>query len=459
MEEEEVGWVVLVGLWHSEPLTRGFYIVGRLVSSKSFHPKAPHTTLRAAFNPVRGMEFKVMDEEQFLIKFFHILDHNRVLERCPWAYDKNLLVLAPVEAEDDPKLVDLSRSDLHIHIHGLPLGKMTKEVASFIGNKLGKFKKVDLDSKADVWESSVCIRVSLDITKPLKRALKIRMVLGDEQLVTFTYERLLNFCYLCGCLGHLSRQCEIQLHDGFCDPDDNSMYGNWLRVAAPSSYRTRVGAYSSREVSGASRRPTFVSRSSLQSQSVRPPPPIEVPLYLVVLAHLPQITASSMITPHRLFRLPWLYLPLPRNRYCLTTLIWLHLLLLPHPQSPLYPPHHTEPPSGTLHPVHLSPPCDHRSPIPPLFLPHQPASTPSSPPDIPPPCKHPKKANPNPRPISHIVIASPNPIFSQKRHLADENSSDELETQGLSKSCRLIAPLLDVTNLEAATAGQSRHSP
>ncbi|KAL0356430.1 UNVERIFIED_CONTAM: hypothetical protein Sradi_4089900 [Sesamum radiatum] len=271
-EEEEVGWVVPTGLWHSEPLTRGFYIVGRLVSSKPFHPEALQNTLGLAFNPVRGMEFKLMEENKFLLKFFHILDRNRVLERCPWAYDKNLLVLDPVEAEDDPKLVDLSCCDFHIHVHGLPLGKMTKEIASFIGNKLGQFKEVDLDSKGDVWGSSVRIRVSIDITKPLKRALKIRMVLGDEQLITFTYERLPNFYYLCGCLGHLSRQCEIQLQDGFCDPGGNTPYGNWLRAATLLSYRGRVGANASaRGLSEYTSRPTFVSRSSLQSQSALPP--------------------------------------------------------------------------------------------------------------------------------------------------------------------------------------------
>ncbi|KAL0389051.1 UNVERIFIED_CONTAM: hypothetical protein Scaly_0262200 [Sesamum calycinum] len=181
-EEEDTGLVFPTGLWHSESLTTGFFIVGRLVSSKSFHPEALHTTLR-----------------------------DRVLDRYPWAYEKKLLVWAPIEAVDNPNLVDLSWCDFRIHIHGLPLGKMTRDLAAFIGNNLGKFKEVDLDSNGEVWGSSVRIRASVDITKPLKRALKIRTVLGDEQLVTFTYERLSNFCYLCGVMGHLSRQCEVQL--------------------------------------------------------------------------------------------------------------------------------------------------------------------------------------------------------------------------------------------------------
>ncbi|KAK4434945.1 hypothetical protein Salat_0657500 [Sesamum alatum] len=50
-EEEESGVVFPTGLWHAEPLTSGFFVVGRLLSTKSFHPEALHNTLKLAFNP------------------------------------------------------------------------------------------------------------------------------------------------------------------------------------------------------------------------------------------------------------------------------------------------------------------------------------------------------------------------------------------------------------------------
>ncbi|KAL0445985.1 UNVERIFIED_CONTAM: hypothetical protein Slati_1726400 [Sesamum latifolium] len=50
-EDEEAGEVCPAGLWHSEPLAKGYFVVGRLVSSKSFHPEALHTTLRGSFQP------------------------------------------------------------------------------------------------------------------------------------------------------------------------------------------------------------------------------------------------------------------------------------------------------------------------------------------------------------------------------------------------------------------------
>ncbi|KAL0322092.1 UNVERIFIED_CONTAM: hypothetical protein Scaly_2505600 [Sesamum calycinum] len=236
--EEKIGVLCPAGLWHTDALVRDFFVVCHLVSSKSFPPEALQSTLRAAFNPVKGMDFKLLK----------------------------------VEVNDDPKMIDLSSCDFHIHIHSLPMEKMNQEVASFIGNKLGIFKEVELDRNGEIWGSSVRIRVSIDVSKPLKRALKLRIVLGDENLVTFTYERLQNFCYLCGCLGHLSHQCEIQLQEGFSDLGDKTPYGNWLRATAPLSSRGRISENGVRDSGGIPRHPTFTSRNSLQSQPELPPP-------------------------------------------------------------------------------------------------------------------------------------------------------------------------------------------
>ncbi|KAK4383855.1 hypothetical protein Sango_3112700 [Sesamum angolense] len=84
----------------------GFYVVGRVLSSKPFHPEALQSTLRMAFNPGKGMDFKMIEGDRFLLQFFHSLDRERVLARSPWAYDKNLVILAPVDYEDNPNLVD-----------------------------------------------------------------------------------------------------------------------------------------------------------------------------------------------------------------------------------------------------------------------------------------------------------------------------------------------------------------
>ncbi|KAL0443965.1 UNVERIFIED_CONTAM: hypothetical protein Slati_2119200 [Sesamum latifolium] len=75
---------------------------------------------------------------------------------------------------------------------------------------------------------------------PLPRALKLRTTMCEEQLVTFTYERLPNFCYLCGCLGHIAKYCSKQYEDGFHDPGTETPFGPWLRAPNPIKPRPKA---------------------------------------------------------------------------------------------------------------------------------------------------------------------------------------------------------------------------
>ncbi|KAL0456431.1 UNVERIFIED_CONTAM: hypothetical protein Slati_0982300 [Sesamum latifolium] len=134
--------------------------------------------------------------------------------------------------------VDLNWCEFYVHIHDLPLSKMNLGIASFIGNSIGKFRDLEMEDSGRAWGSSLCIRVALNVTQPLIRALRVCTTMGDNLVVSFTYERLQNFCYLCGRLGHIDTYCELRFDEGFQDPGQTMPYGAWLR-APPSSWGTR----------------------------------------------------------------------------------------------------------------------------------------------------------------------------------------------------------------------------
>ncbi|KAK4394419.1 Nitrate reductase [NADH] [Sesamum angolense] len=209
-----------------------------------------------------GSSLALTKEDQSGLVFSH-RDRDRVLEHCPYAFDKTLLVLAPVEAEDDPNLMDLNWCKFHIHIHGLPLGKITQEIDVFIGNRLEKFKEVDLDRNGEVLGSSICIWVALDITKPFKRALKLHTVLGDDHLIFFTYERLQNFCYLCGCLG-TSCGVSFNFKRAFVTPGEYTLW-TISRSTSLNSHGRNCG-FPTRGNANAPLCTIFMTCSSLQSQ-------------------------------------------------------------------------------------------------------------------------------------------------------------------------------------------------
>ncbi|KAL0412201.1 UNVERIFIED_CONTAM: hypothetical protein Slati_3809800 [Sesamum latifolium] len=144
------------------------------------------------------------------------------------------MVLNSIGPNENPMHVDLDRCDFFVHVHDLPLNKMNLGIATIIGNSLGRFRDMEMDDTGRAWGTTLRIRVSLDVTAPLKRALRLCTTRGEEHLVSLTYERLQNFCYLCGVLGHISKYCEVHFEDGFEDPGDDTPYGPWLRAPVPT---------------------------------------------------------------------------------------------------------------------------------------------------------------------------------------------------------------------------------
>ncbi|CAN1747582.1 hypothetical protein LINPERHAP1_LOCUS3128 [Linum perenne] len=53
------------------------------------------------------------------------------------------------------------------------------------------------------------LRVRLDVRQPLKREKRVRRNQSEAVVCEFRYERLPNFCYICGKLGHIDRHCEV----------------------------------------------------------------------------------------------------------------------------------------------------------------------------------------------------------------------------------------------------------
>ncbi|KAL0448004.1 UNVERIFIED_CONTAM: hypothetical protein Slati_1928300 [Sesamum latifolium] len=259
IEEEDMGVVMPAGVWNSDFEARGFHLVGSILSHKPYNNEALKSVLQSSFNPAKGMHITFIENGRFLLKIFHITDRTRVLESGPWAFEKNLILLAMVSDDENPAEMELHWCDFYVRIHGLSIGRMAKEVASFIGGKIGRLKEFDQQKGQESWGSFMRLRVAIDVMKPLLRVLKIRTVMGDEQPVTFPFERLPNYCYLCGKLGHISKWCETRFEEGFIDPGVLSPYGPWFRAQTPQ--------HSFSPTSSQDLRPRFNSRHLLPGSS------------------------------------------------------------------------------------------------------------------------------------------------------------------------------------------------
>lgn len=76
--------------------------------------------------------------------------------------------------------------------------------------------------------------MELDLRKPLKRGTVVRYQ-GKYLRVFFRYERLQNFCFACGRLGHQLKDCEEavdQDEEGYEEVEEKDLpFGPWLRAS------------------------------------------------------------------------------------------------------------------------------------------------------------------------------------------------------------------------------------
>ena len=115
----------------------------------------------------------------------------------------------------------------------------------------------------------------MDITKPLKRFQMIR-VKGDNTVkVSFKYERLPQFCFLCGLMNHTDKDCSYVV-----DEDEGIEYGWGLDLRTSpckgfSKYKEEIDALKLRKCLFVFK-PTSSSGSTVLNQSSLKPPDVFV---------------------------------------------------------------------------------------------------------------------------------------------------------------------------------------
>ncbi|KAL2900831.1 RNA-binding protein lark [Bienertia sinuspersici] len=105
------------------------------------------------------MEARQIETNTFSFQFFHWKDKQRVIEDQPWHFNKHALCL-------------------------------------------------NLDI-----ERSLRIRILLDVRKPLKDHINLKVRGGKVLKVQVKYERFPLLCFVCGCIGHNDKECNLYHED------------------------------------------------------------------------------------------------------------------------------------------------------------------------------------------------------------------------------------------------------
>ena len=164
-------------------------LVGRYLTEKNINMRAMMTKMANVCKPTMGINIKEIDPGIFLFQFYHREDMLWVLNGGPWSFDNAMLIVNRIPIGEEPLNVPLWSLELWIQIHDLSKGFMSEAVGKQLWDFFGEFVMCDAKNNSSIWMGYMCIKIRLDVCKPLKRRKKIKKKNGPEFVVQCKYER------------------------------------------------------------------------------------------------------------------------------------------------------------------------------------------------------------------------------------------------------------------------------
>jgi hypothetical protein len=205
-------------------------VVGKLVADRYVSKETIKTTLQGLWRS-KGMSFKALGENLFIIEFEKSRDKKRVLDGRPWVFEGSLFLVEDYDARIPPGKITFDRASFWVRMFELPLGCMGREVGRKIGSTVGIVEEVDTEVDGVGWGEYLRVKISIDLAKPLSRGRKMKLE-GKSDWVAFQYERLPKFCFQCGVICHGPEGC-LKRTD-LRNQGDKAQYGPWLRAPSPT---------------------------------------------------------------------------------------------------------------------------------------------------------------------------------------------------------------------------------
>lgn len=201
-------------------------IVAKVMLQKKINTDAFRAVMISIWKIHNATRIENAGDNVFVIQFRSFLENARVLADGPWTFDRALIILnSPNDFESINSLV-FSHTQIWIQIHNVPFKYLTRDMAQNLGEIVGSVIEIDCDEN-DVWTGPFMrLRVTIDINKPLRRGLKLRIDIADVVWCPIFYEKLPDFCHNCGIIGHTHRECQV------ISGEDHSSagYGEWMRA-------------------------------------------------------------------------------------------------------------------------------------------------------------------------------------------------------------------------------------
>ena len=209
-------------------LAKDHVLAAKFLTKRALNVEAIGRTFKPLWRSNGEFTIREVEDHVLLFVFEHENDAERVLTSKPWVFDKHL-VFKWFDFSVHTRNMRFTTTKFWVQLHGLPMNMMIPDTAIEIGETIGQVS-VTKNAKEMVGGTFLCVRVEVDISKPLCRGRKVGIIEDSEIWVAFKYEKLPNFCYWCGMVSHTDKDCDVWIGSKGKLRHEQQGYGNWLRA-------------------------------------------------------------------------------------------------------------------------------------------------------------------------------------------------------------------------------------
>ncbi|TXG72737.1 hypothetical protein EZV62_001316 [Acer yangbiense] len=204
-------------------------LVGKILTTKPINREAFISWIPKLWRTSEPFEINAMGRNIFVLRFRNSEDKRRVLSGGPWCFNDSIIALEEPKGMGKFQDLEFCRVSFRVQLHNLPLLCMNQEAGLALGRMLERVEEIDLGYLGDYLDKFLRIHVNIDISQPLKRALKVGVEDSDEiATIVVHYECLPELCFHYGILGHPLQECPSR-HPSE-DEGRPLKYGAWIRA-------------------------------------------------------------------------------------------------------------------------------------------------------------------------------------------------------------------------------------
>ncbi|XP_057446031.1 uncharacterized protein LOC130738135 [Lotus japonicus] len=204
-------------------------LVGRFLTDKPIHRGSLQSALGNIWCNPRGFRVEEINSKVFLFHLDEEKDAKRILQGSPWVFRNSWLLIQPWNRHVEPVDMAFNSVAIWVQLWGLPLHCRTLKMGTKVGSVIGEVLDVDLFELPDK-RVIVKVLVEMNVMKPLLSGINGGSHKDGVFWIDFKYEKLPQFCFICGRIGHGDQFCPLN-NDG--EPHDlvQRKYGPRLRVS------------------------------------------------------------------------------------------------------------------------------------------------------------------------------------------------------------------------------------